>query len=57
MAKTSKIRPLGLIPLLDVIIGGHTSQISAVVLKLEAQWAYPLLLRRRWLRTANIKHN
>ena len=46
MADTSTVQPLGLIRQLDVIIGGHTFQISAVVLKLEAQGAYPLLLGR-----------
>mgnify|MGYP002776911508 CR=1 FL=1 len=57
MLYTSIVRPLGLIWQLDVIIGGHTFQISAVVLKLEAQGAYPLLLGRPWLRTTNIKQN
>ena len=31
--------------------------ISAVVLRLEAQGAYPMLLGRPWLRTTNIKQN
>ena len=57
MADTSTVMLLGLIRQLDVIIGGHTFQISAVVLKLEAQGAYPLLLGRPWLRTTNIKQN
>ena len=46
MADTSTVRPLGLIRQLDVIIGGHIFQISTIVLKLEAQGAYPLLLGR-----------
>ena len=44
MADTSMVRPLGLIRQLDVVLGGHTFQISAVVLHLEASGAYPLLL-------------
>ena len=46
MVDTSIVRPIGLIRQLDVIIGGHTFQISSVVLKLQAQGAYPLLLGR-----------
>ena len=48
---------MGLIQQLDIIIGGHTFQISAIVLKLEAQGAYPLLLGRPWLWATNIKQN
>ena len=55
MADTSTVRPLGLIRQLDVIIGGHIFQISTIVLKLEAQEAYPLLLGRPCLRMAHIK--
>ena len=36
MADTSTIRPLGLIRQLNVILGGHTFQISIVVLHMEA---------------------
>mgnify|MGYP002775619851 CR=1 FL=1 len=54
MAVTSTVRPLGLIRQLDIIIGGYTFQISAILLKLEAQGAYPLLLGRPWLWTTNI---
>ena len=57
LADTSTIRPLGLIRHLDVIIGGYTFQISAVVLQLDSVGAYPLLLGRPWLKTANIKQN
>ena len=57
MVDTSIVRPIGLIRQLDVIIGGHTFQISTIVLKLEAQGAYPLLLGLPWLRTTNIKQN
>ena len=57
MADTSTVRPLGLIRQLDVILGGHTFQISLVVLHLEAPRAYPLLLGRPWLKIANIKQN
>ena len=39
------------------MLGGHTFQISAVVLHLEAPGAYPLLLGRPWLKTTNIKQN
>ena len=44
MADTCTVRPLGVIRQLDVILGGHTFQISAVVLHLEAPGPYPLLL-------------
>ena len=57
MVDTSTVKPLGSIQQLDIIIGGHTFQISVVVLKLEAQGAYPLMLGRPWLRMANIKQN
>ena len=39
MADTSTVRPIGLLRQLDVVLAG----------------AYPLLLRRPWLKTANIK--
>ena len=42
MTNTSFVRLLGLIRYLDIIIGGHTFQISTVVLKSEAQGVYPL---------------
>ena len=42
---------------MDIIIDGHTFQIFAVVLKLEAQGTYTLLLVQPWIRTTNIKHN
>ena len=57
MADTSTVRPIGLLWQLDVVLGGHTFQISAVVLHLEAPGAYPLLLGRPWLKTTNIRHN
>ena len=57
MADTSMVRPIGLLRQLDVVLGGHTFQISAMVLHLEAPRAYPLLLGRPWLKTANIKQN
>ena len=57
MADTSTVRPLGLSPQLYVILGGHTFQISAVVLHMEAPQAYPLLLGRPCLKTSDIKHN
>ena len=57
MADTSSVRPTGLIRDLEVMIGGHTFRISAVVLQLQAQGAYPLLLGRPWLKTAHIKQN
>ena len=40
-----------------MVLGGHSFQISAVILHLEAPGAYPLLLGRPWLKTANIKQN
>ena len=57
MADTHSVRPLGLLRKLSVIIEGHLFEISAVVLALESPWAYPLLLRRPWLRLANIEQN
>jgi hypothetical protein len=57
MADTSTVRPIGLLRQLDVVVGGHSFQISAVILHLETQGAYPLLLGRPWLKTANIKQN
>ena len=57
MADTSTVRPIGLLRQLDVVVGGHSFQISAVILHLEAHGAYPLLLGRPWLKTANIKQN
>ena len=57
MTDTSTIQPLGLIRQLDVIVGGHTFQISVVVLHLDAPGAYPLLLGRPCLKTTNIKQN
>ena len=57
MADTSSVRPTGLIRDLEVTIGGHVFRISAVVLQLNVQGAYPLLLGRPWLRTAHIKQN
>ena len=57
MADTRSVRPLGLLRKLFVVIGGHLFEISAVVLSLESPGAYPLLLGRPWLRSANIKQN
>ena len=57
MADTSSVQPTGLICDLEVTIGGHTFHISALVLPLQAQGAYPLLLGRPWLKTSHIKQN
>ena len=57
MADTRSVRPLGLLQKLYIVIGGHLFEISAVVLSLESPGAYPLLLGRPWLRSANIKQN
>ena len=57
MVDTSTVRPIGLLRQLDIVLGGHTFQISTVVLHLEAPRTYPLLLGRPWLKTANIKTN
>ena len=48
---TNTVRPLGLIRKLDVILGGHTFQISTMVLHLDAPGVYPLLLGLTWLKT------
>ena len=57
MADTSSMRPTGLIRDLEVTIGSRTFRISAIVLQLKAQGAYPLLLGRPWLKMAHIKQN
>ena len=57
MADTSLVWPTGLIRELEITIKGHAFRISAVVLQLNAQGTYPLLLGRPWLRTAHIKQN
>ena len=44
MANTSSVRPTGLIRDLEVTIEGHVFHISAVVLQLNVQGEYPLLL-------------
>ena len=46
MADTNSVRPTGLIRDLDVTIEGRAFGISAVVLQLNVQGAYPLLLGR-----------
>ena len=57
MANTSIVQPLGLTQQLDIVIEGHTFQISVVVLRLAAPGVYPLLLGRPWLRMDNIQQN
>ena len=57
MADISSVQPTGLIRDLEVTIGGHAFRISVVVLQLNVQGAYPLLLGRPWLRAAHIKQN
>ena len=57
MADTRSVRPLGLLRKLPIIIGGHSFEISAVVLALESPGAYPVLLGRPWLRAASVKQN
>ena len=44
MVDTSMVRRISLLRHLDVLLGGHTFQISVVVLHLEAPGACPLLL-------------
>ena len=51
------VRPLGLLRKLSIVVGGHLFEISAVVLSLESSGAYPLLLGRPCLHSANIKQN
>ena len=55
MADTNTVRLIGLLRQLDVVLGGHNFQISAVILHLEAPGAYPLLLGHPWLKRDNIK--
>ena len=54
---TRSVRPIGLIRHLDFTLSGHMFTISAVVLRLETQGAYPMLLIRPWVHTANIKQH
>ena len=57
MVDISTVWTLGLIRQLDVILGGHTFQISTIVLHMNAPRVYPLLFDRPWLKMANIKQN
>ena len=57
MADMRLVQLIGLIQNLEFILGGHTFTVSAIVLRLDAPGAYPLLLGRLWLRTANIKQH
>ena len=57
MADTRSVRPLRLIMKLGIVVGGHRFEISAVVLDLDNPGAYPILLGRPWLRSANIKQS
>ena len=57
MTDTRSIRLLDLIRKLEIVVGSYAFEISAIVLALEAPGAYPLLLGRPWLRSANIKQN
>ena len=45
MADTRSVRPIGLIRHLEFTLGGHMFTISAIVLRLDAQGTYPLLLQ------------
>ena len=57
MADTRFVRPLGLIRKLGIVVGGHSFEICAIVLALDAPGAYPIVLGRPWLRSANINQN
>ena len=54
---TGSVGSTGLIRNLEITSRGHAFRISAVVLQLNAQRAYPMLLGRPWLRIAHIKQN
>ena len=49
MANTRFVRPLGWIQKLGIVVGGQNFEISAAVLALDTQGAYPILLGRAWL--------
>ena len=49
--------PSWLLRKLSIVVGGHLFEISVVVLSLESPGAYPLLLGRPCLHSANIKQN
>ena len=57
MVDTHSVRPLGLVRKLRIVIGGHTFEISTVVLALDTLEAYPILLGRPWLLSSNMKQN
>jgi hypothetical protein len=57
MANGSSVRPIGMIPDLEMVVQGHTFTISVVIMDLPHQDAYPILLGRPWLRSARMKHD
>jgi hypothetical protein len=57
MANASSVRPIGMIPDLEMVVQGHTFTISVVIMDLPHQDAYPILLGQSWLRTARMKHD
>ena len=57
MVDTRSVRPLSLIRKLGIIIDGHRFDITVVVLALNVSGAYPMLLGRPWLYSANIKQS
>jgi hypothetical protein len=52
MADGSSVRPIGMIPDLEMVVQGHVFTISVVLMDLPQKDAYPVLLGRPWLRTA-----
>jgi hypothetical protein len=57
MANGSLVRPIGMIPDLEMVVQGHAFTISVVIMDLPHQDAYPILLGRLWLRSARMKYD
>jgi hypothetical protein len=52
MVNGSSVRPIRMIPDLEMVVQGHTFTISVVIMDLPHQDAYPILLGRPWLWSA-----
>jgi hypothetical protein len=57
MVNGSLVRPIGMIPDLEMVVQGHTFTISVVIMDLPQQDSYPILLGQPWLRSARMKHD
>jgi hypothetical protein len=57
MTDGSSVRPIGIIPDLEMVVQGHAFTILIVIMDLPGKEAYPLVLERPWLRSAMMKHD